>query len=356
MSSLQMHKQQFIIKQFIIIGDGAFSNAIHAMICRHHKMIVSNKLDQNVIQLGNNLYLSLRKLTIKIPAEASCTPPEAINIPAEASSHQHDNCIWLIPCVPAYALEDVLLATIHHLNIEHAHNNIPQEKDEKSAVIYKILLVSKGMSGDLTTCELMERMHLEYAVLAGPHFAQEVIKGLYTETSIACSDDDFYALNNIFINVKRFSSRKVLQFAGVIKNIIAYAAGFMHGSNAGKNAVACMITNTLLEFQILCHSIFPNEPHISIDEILSPGVMADIILCASSSDSRNFKYGYQKAHDEYPPTDVTVEALYSGKYLGKYISQKWPTISWAINCVSAKTCIDLEKYAIWNIINTDSVL
>ena len=205
---------------------------------------------------------------------------------------------WIIPCVPAHALSECL-------------SNVDRTK--------KILIISKGMSVsdgvDMTPCDLMEHLGFDYSVLAGPHFADELVKGLYTESSLACDDDvDFRALEGYFPNVRRFKHKKILQFVGVIKNILALMSGYMDGKGCGRNEIACSIVNGIREFVFLCQNVF--KEIISLDDLLAPGILGDVILTLFSSKSRNFDAGFKIAKGLFRlDVNDTIESLHSCKAL-----------------------------------------
>lgn len=225
-----------------------------------------------------------------------------------------DKAEWCIPCVPGFILEKYL-----------------KDLDRNT----KILVVSKGMAGGLTACELIEDMGFSYAVLSGPHFAQEIIKGFYTESSIACDDQDFIYLKHFFPKPFQFTDKKVLQFAGIFKNITAYMSGIMTGLEIGKNTIACMTVRMLKEFNVIIEYMFTNSESLDINRMLSPGILGDFILSVLYPISRNFRAGHNKATKQSEDLG-TVEAIHSCDALVKrlYVAKdKFPMFWFAIQCV-----------------------
>lgn len=91
-----------------------------------------------------------------------------------------------------------------------------------------------------------------YAVLSGPSFADEVLRGLPTAVVLACTDEELGAhLRNAFSspNFRCYSSTDVIgvELGGALKNVIAIAAGMCDGLGFGHNSRAALIARGLAE-------------------------------------------------------------------------------------------------------------
>lgn len=91
-----------------------------------------------------------------------------------------------------------------------------------------------------------------YAVLSGPSFADEVLRGLPTAVVLACADETLGArLRDAFSgpNFRCYSSTDVIgvELGGALKNVIAIAAGMCDGLGFGHNSRAALIARGLAE-------------------------------------------------------------------------------------------------------------
>ena len=92
--------------------------------------------------------------------------------------------------------------------------------------------------------------------LAGPSFAVELIQGMPTAVTVAGADAqaarsvaDFFHADNFRV----YTSRDLIgvEMGGVIKNVLAVAAGVVDGKCMGNNARAALITRGLAEMKRL---------------------------------------------------------------------------------------------------------
>lgn len=174
-----------------------------------------------------------------------------------------------------------------------------------------VLLVcaSKGVEiAGLCTMASVAAQELEalepiYAVLSGPSFAEEVVRGLPTAVVLGCADAALRAkLREAFTTpvFRVYSSPDVtgVELGGAVKNVIAIAAGISDGLGFGLNARAALITRGLAETTRLglalgaCAATFQG---------LSG--MGDLVLTCSGHLSRNRQVGLRLARGE------TLEAI-----------------------------------------------
>jgi len=136
----------------------------------------------------------------------------------------------------------------------------------------------------------------QHAFLSGPTFAIEVARGLPTAVTIAAYLESVaVALQEIFStqNLRVYTSKDVVgvQMGGVIKNIIAIAAGISDGLGLGYNARAALVTRGLAEMTRLA-------VRMGADPMTLAGLpgLGDLILTCTGDLSRNRKVGIEIAH------------------------------------------------------------
>jgi glycerol-3-phosphate dehydrogenase (NAD(P)+) len=134
-----------------------------------------------------------------------------------------------------------------------------------------------------------------HAFLSGPTFALEVARGLPAAVTVAAFDDTVGIEFQEMLSTRNFrvyTSRDVVgvQMGGVVKNVIAIAAGISDGLGLGLNARAALVTRGLAEMTRLAVKMGGDPPTLSG----LPG-LGDLILTATGDLSRNRGVGLQIA-------------------------------------------------------------
>jgi glycerol-3-phosphate dehydrogenase (NAD(P)+) len=134
-----------------------------------------------------------------------------------------------------------------------------------------------------------------HAFLSGPTFAIEVARGLPAAVTVAARQEDTARDVQETMSTQNFrvyTSTDIVgvQIGGVIKNIIAIAAGISDGLNLGHNARAALITRGLAEMTRLAI-------RMGADPMTLAGLpgLGDLVLTCAGDLSRNRKVGIQIA-------------------------------------------------------------
>jgi glycerol-3-phosphate dehydrogenase (NAD(P)+) len=129
------------------------------------------------------------------------------------------------------------------------------------------------------------------AALSGPSFAYEVLKGLPTAVTIASSSDE--TLKQCveafhFANFRVYTSKDLVgvEMGGVIKNVIALAAGLVDGAGMGDNARAALLTRGIVEVSNICVALGADK-----HTVYGLSGLGDLILTATGDLSRNRRVG-----------------------------------------------------------------
>lgn len=136
------------------------------------------------------------------------------------------------------------------------------------------------------------------AVLSGPSFAREVFLGLPTAVTMASKSLDTAAKVAAYFHIDYFrvyTSDDVVgvEFGGVVKNVIALAAGVVEGMGMGANARAALITRGLLEMQRLTLALGGQAATIA-----GLSGLGDLLLTATGDLSRNRQVGLRLGRGE----------------------------------------------------------
>lgn len=134
-----------------------------------------------------------------------------------------------------------------------------------------------------------------HGFLSGPTFAAEVARQLPAAVTVAAYDDEVAKeIQTIFstANFRVYTSADVtgVQIGGVVKNVIAIAAGISDGLGLGYNARAALITRGLAEMTRLA-------VRMGADPMTLAGLpgLGDLVLTCTGDLSRNRSVGLQIA-------------------------------------------------------------
>ena len=133
------------------------------------------------------------------------------------------------------------------------------------------------------------------AFLSGPTFALEVARMLPAAVTVAAADESIAKSIQQILSTQNFrvyTSSDVIgvQIGGVVKNVIAIAAGISDGLSLGQNARAALITRGLAEMTRLA-------VRMKADPLTLAGLpgLGDLILTCAGDLSRNRAVGLQIA-------------------------------------------------------------
>ena len=184
----------------------------------------------------------------------------------------------------------------------HAVRDVFSKLTSKLAPQTMVLCGTKGLEEGtlLTMAELLGNIFgVEHknrlAFLSGPTFASEVARQLPAAVTVAAYDENVgRSIQEILSteNFRVYTSRDVIgiQMGGVVKNVIAIAAGISDGLSLGQNARAALITRGLAEMTRLA-------ARMGADPMTLAGLpgLGDLILTCTGYLSRNRAVGLQIA-------------------------------------------------------------
>jgi glycerol-3-phosphate dehydrogenase (NAD(P)+) len=129
------------------------------------------------------------------------------------------------------------------------------------------------------------------AVLSGPGFAKDVVRGLPTATTIACADA--HVGRRLVALLGRPTFRPYLtddligaEIGGAVKNVVAIACGIAEGRRLGDGARAALITRGFAEMSRLGRALGARQE--TLNGLCGLG---DLVLTCASLASRNTSLG-----------------------------------------------------------------
>lgn len=128
-------------------------------------------------------------------------------------------------------------------------------------------------------------------VIGGPCHAEEVALGRRSYLTIGCHDISRAEMFSRCIAgkaMKTIVSTDVdgIEYAAVLKNVYAIAAGMIHGMNAGDNFLAMLVCNAIREMERFIATVSP-----ATRQICDSVYLGDLLVTSYSRFSRNHNFG-----------------------------------------------------------------
>ena len=143
-----------------------------------------------------------------------------------------------------------------------------------------------------------EHFHKKYnipleniGVITGPCHAEEVAMERLSYLTIACQDENKAkimadSLNSWYINTKISDDIIGTEYAAVLKNIYAIAAGIAHGLGYGDNFQAVLMSNAIREMKRFIKKVHKMKRNIN-----DSAYLGDLLVTGYSTFSRNRQFG-----------------------------------------------------------------
>ena len=136
------------------------------------------------------------------------------------------------------------------------------------------------------------------AVLTGPNLAHEIMAGQPGATVVACSDEQIAKQIQKTVSsptLRVYTNDDVVgcEIAGVIKNVIAIAAGIVEGMGFGDNSKATLITRGVAEMSRLGVALGANP-----NTFMGLAGLGDVVATCASAKSRNTAVGVRLGRGE----------------------------------------------------------
>lgn len=258
-----------------VIGAGSWGTTLADLLARHGHDVKIWAYEREVVEAVNREHTN----TIFLPDAPLDARLLAVGDLADAVRDRE----MLVSATPSHVARAVSARVTDALN-----GNAPI-----------VVSVSKGLEADsLKTMSdvLAETMpSVPVVALSGPSFAREVYQRHPTAVVAASRDPEAARAAQQAFSTKSFrvyTSEDVLgvQLGGALKNVVAIAAGMLHGLGFGHNSRAALITRGLAEMTRLGEALGAS-PHT----FAGLAGMGDLILTATGELSRNRSLGVELA-------------------------------------------------------------
>ena len=274
-----------------VLGAGGWGTALAVSLPERHTVTLWARREEVADELREN-----RVNTAYLP---DVTVPNAVRITGDLDAALLDAEFALL-VVPSVGMSDLL-------------ERLPPQTG--------VVLCAKGLApGGTRLSELARELGFSrVAVLSGPNHAEEIGLGLPAATVVASSDADFAALVQARMmspQLRVYTSADVpgVELGGVLKNVVAVAAGLGDGLSLGDNARASVITRGLREM-----ARYLASQGAQPDTVYGLSGLGDLVATATSRHSRNRAAGEALSRGEAPEAGgKVVEGLRTARLLNEW--------------------------------------
>lgn len=188
---------------------------------------------------------------------------------------------------------DIVILVVPAAYISDALSGLPKDIFKDKIVVSAI----KGMipEKDILVTDLVQEQfnvpESNIGIISGPCHAEEVALGRQSYLTIAGENPTTNQtvadiLNCRFVKVSTLDDLLGVEYAAVMKNVIALAGGIARGLNFGDNFQAVLVSNAMTEIETLVNHIAPKERDLNRSPYLG-----DLLVTAYSQFSRNRTFG-----------------------------------------------------------------
>lgn len=265
-----------------VIGAGSFGTAVSNLLAENGKVYLYARNKNALLEGKNAETVSHPNIIVTDSIEEIC-----------------ERSYMLIPVVPSAHFKEMITDFSPFLRpdhlIIHASKGLHCEFDIDTADAKTIHLKDiKTMSQLILEATSVARI----GCLAGPNLAAEIADRQPAATVIASRFDEVIREGKSVLKSERFQvygSKDLLgvEFAGVLKNYIALAAGIMEGVGYGGNTKAWLIARGLGDMIRLGKAMGADKK-----AFLGIAGIGDLVATCSSTKSRNFMVGFRLAKGE----------------------------------------------------------
>lgn len=290
-----------------ILGTGAYGLALSLMFNRNtNNIILWTKFKEEKEYIDKNQGNPKVLPNVEIPNNIIITTDLEFAV-SEAN--------LIVIAVPTAFVDDVSLELSAKIK-DNQHICIASKGIERESCTFVHDIVSRHIKTD------------KLAVISGPSFATDIANMNPVGLSLATNNPETEAiikatLQNDLLKLRTTDDIIGVEICGSIKNVIAIAAGMIHGMGYPESTQAMFITESLHDIRSLIDALGGNK-----NTILSFAGFGDLLLTATSTKSRNFKLGYLIGNNtskdkinEYINT-TTIEGLYTLKSIHKLLRNK----------------------------------
>lgn len=189
------------------------------------------------------------------------------------------------------AAADIILLVVPTQNTRDAAQTLARVLPARTPVVACAKGIERGTRKFVTEILAETVPQCRPAILSGPSFAADVAKGLPTAVTLAAEDEALAAdlsdtLRSPAFRIYHTDDVRGVEIGGAAKNVFAIAAGIAVGRRLGASAHAALTTRGFSELVRFGRAFNARQ-----ETMMGLSGLGDLVLTASSSQSRNYAYG-----------------------------------------------------------------
>jgi glycerol-3-phosphate dehydrogenase (NAD(P)+) len=222
-------------------------------------------------------------------------------VPTNDLSQIAQRCDIIFPIVPSAHFRSMMKELSPHLHPYHLLIHGTKGFDvtlPAGESVDSIDKLSRTMVKTMSEVIAEESVVVRIGCLAGPNLAKELAEGHPAATVIASHFNEVINTGKRLLRTDHFqvygnNDLVGVELAGVLKNVIAIAAGALSGMGYGENAKGLLISRGMVEMVYLGRAFGGNTK-----AFLGIAGIGDLATTCNSSLSRNFQVGFRLAKGE----------------------------------------------------------
>ncbi len=268
-----------------VLGAGSFGTAISNLLAENQPVLLyvrRPKVADEIRKTGKNAGQVLHP-NISITTELEQVPQQ---------------CNLLFPVVPSEFFRSLIRQASPYLRPDHLIIHATKGLDVQllpGEELQKLERISRDRVRTMSEVIKEESQVIRVGCMAGPNLAGEIADGQPAATVVASKFEEVIREGQSALRSGRFRVHGNhdlvgIEMAGVLKNIMAIAAGILSGLGYGENTRALLITRGLAEMVYIGKALGA-DPRA----FLGLAGIGDLVATCSSPRSRNFSVGYRIA-------------------------------------------------------------
>ncbi|WP_194776533.1 NAD(P)H-dependent glycerol-3-phosphate dehydrogenase [Pararhodonellum marinum] len=271
-----------------VIGVGSFGTVIANMLAEKNKVIVYARKKEVVDEINKQHTAEGRPLSKNIQAT---NDPEYIC----------ERCEVLFPVISSSGFREVMrnfspFLHPYHILIHGTKGLVLYLPEGKS--IADVKQIRRSQICTMSEVILNETVVVRVGCMAGPNLAKELSEKQPAATVIASKYNEVILEGQRLLRSDKFqvygnSDIIGVELSGVLKNIIAIAAGALAGMGLGENAKGLLISRGMVEIVYLGNALGG-----SVKSFIGLAGIGDMVATCNSTHSRNYTVGYRLAQGQ----------------------------------------------------------
>jgi glycerol-3-phosphate dehydrogenase (NAD(P)+) len=213
------------------------------------------------------------------------------------------------------AQADVVLLATPSQNLRAAATALAPRLAKGTPVVACAKGIERGTHKFMTEVIAEAAPQARPAILSGPSFAEDVVRGLPTAVTLAAKDAALagqlaQALGSATFRPYHTSDVRGVEIGGSAKNVLAIAVGIAVGKNLGASAQAALTTRGFSEL-----ARFGRALGARAETLVGLSGLGDLILTCASPQSRNFALGLALGRGKPKPSAQLAEGEFTAPVL-----------------------------------------